>query len=151
MVSAADNASVSVRPPSDRRISSTLLASVLVLVLLLCHGAMGGFHQLAPELAASPGTPADAASHAHADRAGADRGAACPVGCATGDPTGHPDQGVYLAALFVVILASVLRIALGSVLARRIARPWAARRSPAEATILRRHPPGASLLQVLRL
>ncbi len=156
MLSVVDNAFVSIRRWADGREARTLLASLLVVALLLCHGAMGGFHQLAPQLAASAPTSAsgpatgaavDAAlAHAHA---GPDEER--PAGHGEGHPPPYlPPTGFYLAALLVVLLASVLGPALGGAPLLFAARSWAVRRPP-PAAILPGRPPTASSLQVFRL
>lgn len=152
MVSAADNVFAPIRRWADGKAATTLLASLLVLALVLCHGAMGSFHQLAPQLAASAAlTPAHAqADHASAlPEAGPDQ--EHPAEHGEGHPAPYlPPPGFHLAALLVVLLASVLGSAVRGAPLLPAARSWAARRPP-PAAFLPARPPAASSLQVFRL
>ncbi len=145
MVNVAYNAFAPVRRLADGKASTTLLASVVVLALLLCHGAMGGFHQLAPQPAS------------HADHASALTDASAEASPQAGQDEGHnapylPPPGFYSAALLVVLLASLLGAALGGGVPgdASAAGSWAARRPP-PAAFLPTRPPAASSLQVFRL
>ncbi len=160
MVGAADNAFAPVRRWARGQAPTTLLASLLVLALLLCHGAMGGFHQLAPQIEAQAAASGAAQGHAHghADHASALPDASPAAGPDGERPAGHgeghpapylPPPGFYLAGLLVVLLALVLGPALrGAPLP--ILASWAARRPP-PAAFLPGRTPTVSSLQVFRL
>ena len=158
MLSAADNAFVPVRVRrwAEGKAATTLLASLLIVALLLCHGAMGGFHQLAPQLAVSAQTPVGGASaHGPADHASALPEAGFDGEQPAGPEEGHPAPyfplpGFYLAALLVVLLAAVLGSALRSAPALPILGSWTVRRPP-PAAFLPGRTPTASSLQVFRL
>ena len=162
MLSVVDNAFVPVRVRrwAEGKAATTLLASLLVVALLLCHGAMGGFHQLAPQLAVSAQAPVGGASaHGPADHASAWPEAAQeagfdgerPAGPGEGHPAPYfPLPGFYLAALLVVLLAAVLGSALRSAPALPILGSWTVRRPP-PAAFLPGQTPTASSLQVFRL
>ena len=150
---------VSARRWAGGKASRTLLASLLVLALLLCHGAMGGFHQVSSQFAAS----ASGAAHGHADHASALPEALAEASPAAGpdgeSPAGHgeghpapflPPPGFYLAGLLVVLLALVLGPALRGAAPLPVSGPWAARRPPPVAFLPARTPTVSSL-QVFRL
>lgn len=161
MVGAADNAFVPARRWAGGKATTTLLASLLVLVLLICHGAMGGFHQLAPQVAAQDA--ASGAAQGHADHASALPDAspeASPAAAPAGERPagyggGHPapyllPPGFYLAGLLVVLLALVLGPALRGTASLPALASWAARRPP-PAALLPGRTPTVSSLQVFRL
>ena len=168
MLGAANNAffgvpaRVPVRPRrwAAGKARTTLLASLLILALLLCHGAMGGFHQLAPHLAADaqasgPGAATHGQTHGHADHASASLEAGPEGERQAGHAEGHPapyfpPPGFYLAALLVVLLAWIFKPAsLGAAPFPGLAS-WAVRRPP-PAAFLPGRSPTASSLQVFRL
>lgn len=152
MLSAADNVFVTVRRWADGRATTTLLSSLLVVALLLCHGVMGGFHQLAPQLAPAQ-TPVHA-DHAPAlPNVGSEAmpGEERPAVHEEGYPAPYlPPPGFYLAALLMVLLASVLGPALRGAPPLPVLGSWAVRRPPS-AAFLPGRPPTASSLQVFRL
>lgn len=155
MVSAAANVFVPIRLRADGKASTSLLASLLVLALLLCHGAMGGFHQLAPQ----PAAPAQAAASgpvaaqalAHADHAPALPDSGSEAGYGEGHNAPHlPPSGFYVASLLVVLLVSLFGPAVRATASLLAAGSLAVRR-PLPAAFLRRCSPTASSLQVFRL
>ena len=154
MLSAVDNAFVPFRVSrwADGKAAMTLLASLLVVSLLLCHGAMGSFHQLALQLSDSAPTPA--AVHGHAESsASPEAGPAAerPAVHEEGQPTPYlPPPGFYLAALLVVLLASVFGPALRGAPSLPVLGSWAVRRPPS-AAFLPGRPHTASSLQVFRI
>ena len=164
MVGVADNASFLARGRAGGRAQTTLLASLLILALLLCHGAMGGFHQLAPHLATATqaATQADAqgaavpgGTHGHPDHASASPesgpGGERQAGHAEGHPAPYfPPPGFYLAALVMVLLASIFGTASRGVAPFPALASWATRRPP-PAAFLPGLTPTFSSLQVFRL
>ena len=164
MLGAANNAffgvpaRVPVRPRrwAAGKARTTLLASLLILALLLCHGAMGGFHQiqLAPHLAADvQGAPGQ--THGHADHSPASLESGPDGERQAGHAEEHPapyfpPPGFYLAALLVLLLAWIFKPAsLGAAPFPGLAS-WAVRRPP-PAAFLPGRSPTASSLQVFRL
>lgn len=154
MVGVADNASFLARRRAGGKAETTLLASLLILALLLCHGAMGGFHQLAP---------ASGAAHGQADHASALPGESHEAGSQAGSggdrPSGHGEgypapyllpPGFYLAGLLVVLLVFVLGPALRGATPLPVLGSWAARRPP-PAAFLPLRTTTVSSLQVFRL
>lgn len=159
MVSAAANVFVPIRLRADDKASTTLLAALLVLALLLCHGAMGGVHQLAPQLAASAQAsasgPVAAQALALADHAPAlpDAGSGEERGAGYGEGHTAPyllPPGFYMAALLVVLLVSLHWPALRAAASLSPAG-FRAVRWPLPAAFLRGYSPTASSLQVFRL
>ena len=119
--------------------SKEFLAPLLLLTLLICHGAFGGLHQLATS--AAPSTPA---IEAHASHAGA-----------SSDEGGASDEGLGALGYFATLLS--ILVAVSWLHLRNILR-W--RGVPPLLRQRQRHPlavlpyprgPSISLLQVLRL
>ena len=160
MVGAADNAFSLARRWAAGRARTTLLASLLILALLLCHGAMGGFHQLAPHLAAeaqadAQGSAAPGQAHGHADHAPVPLEFGHDGERQAGHEEGHPapyfpPPGFYLAALLVVLLALIFVPASRGAVRLPALASWAVRRPP-PAAFLPGRSPDASSLQVFRL
>ncbi len=152
MVGAANNAFVAARPPAAGKASTTLLASLLVLALILCHGALGGFHQLAPSF----GTAAPhGQTHAHADHVPSGPETAPGGERPSEHGQGHtapylPPSEIYLAALLVVFLASVFGPVSRGASPLTTVGSWAVRRPPPDAFLPGRTPAAPSL-QVFRL
>ncbi|QIN84536.1 hypothetical protein GBA63_19230 [Rubrobacter tropicus] len=146
MVSAAYNAFFPARRWAGGKAQTTLLASLLILALLLCHGAMGGFHQLAP--ASGP------ISHGHADHASASPESGTDGERQAGHEEGHPAPSLppsfYMAALLVVFLALIFWPASRGAVPPSALASWAVRRPP-PAAFLPGRPPTTSSLQVFRL
>lgn len=152
MVGAADNAFSLARRWAGGRARTTLLASLLILALLLCHGAMGGFHQLPPHLATDA---QGSAAPGHANHASASLESGPDGERQAGHEGGHPapyfpPPGFYLAALLVVLLALIFIPASRGAARLPALASWAVRRPPPAAFLPGRSPTAFSL-QVFRL
>lgn len=142
------NAGLFIREDAPGWSRGELLSAVLVVALLICHGALGALHQVS-----WPATPPGGMHHATA----AQDAAAALQGHTSGHPpdrrAGHPvGSSDYAAALFSVLL-------LGTILALLLrVTPWRESSSGAGGVGLARPPAGlppprgptAPLLQVFR-
>ena len=121
-----------------------LVAALLVLTLLLCHGALGAMHQVSSQTVECPGE--HAGGH-HTTTAGSP--AAAGHAGHHGAPVAHAD---YAAAVFVVLLGAALALFSGRFAARGLT---ASRRvfGRVHASSFLRPPRGPTLplLQVFRL
>ena len=118
-----------------RRGSMPLLAPLLVVALLLCHGAAGGLHQSALEPAAAHALPAGGHSPQHP---------------AEHSPS-HAGYVAYLAAFFAALLGAVIRPAVGKAGGRLPAPPATLRVAFAAPPLCRGLAPTAASLQIFRL
>lgn len=160
MVGIPDNAFFLARRWAAGKARTTLLASLLILALLLCHGAMGGFHQLTPHLADSAQASASgAAAPGYAPGHGEHASASLEAGPEGGRQAGHeegrpaphfPPPGSYLAALLMVFFALVFRPPSRAATLLPTLTSWTVRR-PTPTAFLPVRPPTTSSLQVFRL
>jgi len=120
-----------------RRASVPLLAPLLVVALLLCHGAAGGLHQagLEPPAEAAHALPSEGHSAQHP---------------AEHSPS-HAGYVAYLAAFFAALLGVLIRPPVGMAGGRLPAPPATLRVTFATPPLCRELAPTAPSLQVFRL
>ena len=120
-----------------------LVAALLIVALLLCHGALGALHQASTPRAVEHAGGHDGA-HATVQHASADHG----VGDNDG-PVAHAD---YAAVLFVVLLGAAFLLLSGRFAARGlVVSSRASWRVPSTLALLPPRGPTLPFLQVFRL
>ena len=119
-----------------RRASVPLLAPLLVVALLLCHGAAGGLHQATLEpAAAAHALPSEGHSAQHPEE----------------HSPSHTGYVAYFAAFFATLLGALIRPPVGTAAGRLPAPPAALRAAFGTPTLCRSLAPTAPSLQVFRL
>lgn len=135
----------------DRR--AGLLAAVLVVALVFCHGFFGGLHLISGS--SSIGVSADggfvgSVVGGHAQHVGSSDGQG-----ALRDPAAHPGTSDYYAAMLVVAIGAALGLLLRAALSARSFLEGTVRSDVfvpiAEVPVLARGPDRRALLQVFRL
>jgi hypothetical protein len=136
MNTGSNNALGLVRRLVARRASVPLLTPLLVVALLLCHGAAGGVHEATLEPAAAHALPAE--------------GHSSPQHPAKHSPS-HAGYVAYLAAFFAVLLGVLIRPPVGMAGRQLSALPVMLRVAFAKPPLCRGLAPTAPSLQVFRL
>jgi hypothetical protein len=117
------------------RASAPLLTPLLVVALLLCHGAAGGLHEATLEPAAAHALPSEGHSAQHPAE----------------HPPPHAGYVAYFAAFFAVLLGVLIRPPVGMAGRPPPAQPVTLRVGFAKPPLCRGLAPTAPRLQVFRL